>query len=120
MIQGIKSFVFTTLFAVMPFTSALAQVTNTYLSKNITTATTTLLQSGAGSFRVICINNPVATATYTIYDSLTATGTKLATITIPAAPSVAPACGFYNAAFYTGLTVVTTNTVDATVGWNTP
>lgn len=80
---------------------------------NITTATTTLVKSGAGVLHTVCVNTPAATATIQMYDSLTATGTKIGLITATVA-----GCQLYDIAFATGLTVVTaTAAPDITVSY---
>lgn len=83
---------------------------------NITTSTTTTIKSGAGVLHLVNINadGTVASAT-TVYDSLTGSGTKIATIN-----SLALSGAFvYDVAFSIGLTVVTTGTSppDVTVSW---
>lgn len=89
---------------------------------NITTQTTTTLKSGAGQFGGLMINTPVANAVITIYDNTAASGTKLATITLPAALlSSGPIAYGFGAAgkFATGLTVVTSGaTMDITTYHN--
>lgn len=82
-----------------------------------TAATNNAIKSGAGVLRKVVINSPVASGTVTIYDSLTATGTKIATVTLPASLlSDGPIEVGYNAAFSTGLTVVTVGSnMDTTV-----
>lgn len=71
---------------------------------NITTNTTTTVKSGAGVVHTICINTKGATAnTATVYDNTAASGTKLGTIDT----TTGVGCMTYNAAFGTGLTVVT-------------
>lgn len=83
---------------------------------NITTATTTTVKSGAGTFHKLCINTYAASATITIYNNTTATGTKILTITNPLTLlSEGPNCAIYDAYFSTGLTVVTTGVQDITV-----
>lgn len=81
---------------------------------NITGDATTLVKTGAGVLYAITLNNPTATEVITIYDSLTATGTKIGTITIPA--SQMPVTLQYTAAFNIGLTIITaTATSDITI-----
>lgn len=82
-----------------------------------TAATNNAIKTGAGVLRKIIVNTPVASGTVTVYDSLTATGTKLATVTFPASlVSDGMAEADYNVAFTTGLTVVTTGSnMDTTV-----
>ena len=76
---------------------------DTYL--NITGDTTTTVKSGAGTPRKIVFNKPVATEVITIYDSLSGSGTKIATMTIPASPQISYV--EFDVAFATGLTIVT-------------
>jgi hypothetical protein len=72
----------------------------------ITTKTTTLVKTGAGTIGDITINATGSVDTITVYDALTATGTPLATIT---APTVGMKfCELYN--FTTGLCIVTGGT----------
>ena len=71
---------------------------------NITGLTTNLVLSGPGELTRIVLNAPVATSVITLYDSLTATGTKIGTITVPASPQ--PSVLEYRVAFTNGLTVV--------------
>lgn len=81
---------------------------------NITGDATTLVKTGNGVLYAITINSPTATEVITIYDNTSGTGTKIATITVPASPM--PVSLHYNAAFQTGLTIVTaTATSDITV-----
>jgi hypothetical protein len=85
-----------------------------YNYTNISTATTTLIKSGVGQLNTIVINNTAA-ATITIYDSLTASGTKIGTI------AASPAIGMtfdYEIAFTIGLTIVTAGSSDITVSWS--
>jgi len=85
----------------------------TFNYTNISTATTTLVKSGTGILHTITVNTTAA-ATITIYDSLTASGNKIATI------AASPAIGSdfqYDVAFNTGLTVVTAGASDITVAW---
>lgn len=82
----------------------------------ISTATTTLVKSGAGTLKSVTINSKGTVAsTITIYDSLTATGTILGIL-----DSLNLGGTFtYDGKFSTGLTLVTTGTVapDVTVSW---
>lgn len=93
-------------------------ITNTpigYSFLNITTATTTTVKSGAGVFVALIYNKPLINATATIYDNTAASGTKIGTITLPAALTSDTDVMTYNAAFSTGLTIVTTTASDITV-----
>ncbi len=83
--------------------------------KNITTSTTTLVATGPGVIHGVNINTLGTVASVvTIYDSLTATGTKIATI------DSLNDSGWnqYDAAFTIGLCVVTTGAPDITVIYN--
>lgn len=82
-----------------------------------TAATNNAIKTGPGVLHKVVMNFPVASGTVTIYDSLTATGTKIATITLPASlVSDGPLDPTYDVAFSTGLTVVTTGSnMDTTV-----
>jgi hypothetical protein len=83
---------------------------------NITAATTTLVKSGAGFLYAVSINTLVASATITLYDSLTASGTKIGTVTLPATVSSdMPYSIPYDLAFTTGLTIVTSAATDLTI-----
>ncbi len=71
---------------------------------NITTNTTTTVKSGAGILHKVCINTKGASAnTATIFDNTAGSGTKMGTLDTTADT----ACKVYDAAFATGLTVVT-------------
>jgi hypothetical protein len=83
---------------------------------NITGQATTVVKPGAGILHSVCFNKPVATEVVTLYDSLTATGAVIGTITVPSSPM--PVCLPYNANFQLGLTIVTaTASSDITVTW---
>jgi hypothetical protein len=74
---------------------------------NITTSTTTVVKSGAGVLHGVTINlKGTVASTVTIYDSLTGSGTKIGTVD----SLTLSGAFFYDAAFATGLTVVTTGT----------
>jgi hypothetical protein len=77
---------------------------------NIKTATTTTVKAGAGVLRRIVINTSVA-STVTVYDSLTGSGTTIATI----AASAPVADLEYGLTFDRGLTIVTAGASDLTV-----
>ena len=74
-----------------------------YTPVNITTGTN-LIATGNGVLHSLVFNKPVATGTVTIYNQVTATGTKIATITVPASPQ--PVTLIYDCAFAIGLTIV--------------
>jgi hypothetical protein len=77
----------------------------TFKYANITTDTTTTVKSGPGILHSIIINTGAATEVVTLWDSLTATGTKIGTITVPASP--VPGFLNYDIGFTIGLTVQT-------------
>ena len=87
-----------------------------YTYKNITAAaptTTTLATKGPGILHTLTINKPTSTGTITIYDG-DATGTKIGTITVGVGDM--PLSLRYDAAYTTGLTIVTaTAACDLTV-----
>lgn len=80
---------------------------------NITAATTTVVDATPGVLHMVTINTTAASA-ITIYDSLTASGTKIATI---AASPVIGSTFAYDVAYTIGLTVVTAGASDITVSW---
>lgn len=84
-----------------------------YNFTDISTATTTTVKTGGGILHNITINTTAA-STITIYDSLTGTGTKIATI---AASPVIGSNFTYDVSFTTGLTIVTAGASDITVSW---
>lgn len=79
---------------------------------NITSATTTVVKSGAGFLHSIIINTTAA-GTVTIYDNTAASGNKIATLKA----SIAENCYIYDVAFTTGLTIVTGAASDVTVAY---
>jgi hypothetical protein len=81
---------------------------NGYTPEVITTATTTLVKSGAGLLHGVTVNSlGTVASTIEIYDALTATGTPIAII-----DSLNLSGQFlYDINFATGLTLVTTGTV---------
>lgn len=82
---------------------------------NITTDTTTLVRAGPGGLLRIIVNTVAATEVITLWDSLTASGTKIGTITLVAGQAVSLE---YRAQFNIGLTVQTaTAASDITVVW---
>ena len=84
--------------------------------RNITTQTTTICKGGPGFLDKITLNNPVATSVITVFDNTAASGTTIATITVPASPQ--PVSLHYGVRFTTGLTVLTaTASSDITVAF---
>lgn len=91
-----------------------ASASNSY--RNITTATTTLVKSGAGTLRSVTVNAlGTVASTVTLYDNTAGSGTKIATISSLSVLGTLT----YEASFAAGLTVVTTGTVapDVTVSY---
>jgi hypothetical protein len=89
-----------------------------YKTTNITTATTTLVFSGRGTFGGLIFNRRVATGIVTIYDNTVASGTIVGTITQGAAIlSDPPAEVNYNRYMENGLTIVTSQAENITVKW---
>lgn len=82
---------------------------------NILTATTTTVKSGVGILHRIIVNKAVANGVYTIYDNTAASGTKVGTVTQPAAILQSQQVLEYGLRFGTGLTIVTGSTDDITV-----
>jgi hypothetical protein len=104
------------LFLSLPCTAAFAQAIYSFNYLNITGQATTPVRTGPGVLHTVCFNNPTATEVITLWDSLTAAGTKIGTITIPASPQ--PVCLVYDVAYGTGLTVQTaTASSDITVSY---
>lgn len=87
--------------------------------ENITTDTTTDVNSGEGILHSITINTPIASSVITVYDNTAASGTKIATITLPATlVSQGPMTALYDVTYTTGLTIVTgTGASDVTVSY---
>jgi bifunctional ADP-heptose synthase (sugar kinase/adenylyltransferase) len=86
---------------------------NAYNYNNISTATTTVVKTGAGILHSITVNTTTAFA-ITVYDNTSAAGTKIATI------AASPAIGstfIYDVSFSTGLTIVTAGASDITVSY---
>ena len=84
---------------------------------NITTATTTNVMSGAGVYGGMTVNKKVANGVITLYDSLTASGTKIGTITYGASLLSDPIdTAPLQYICSVGLTIVTSAAFDITVG----
>lgn len=88
-------------------------VITAYKYTHITTDATTTLKSGGGILHTICINNPTATATVTIYDNTAGSGTVIGVITEAATTQ---GCFTYDVNFTTGLTIVTAVAVSDITG----
>ena len=76
-----------------------------FLNITLAAPTTTAVKTTSGMLHTITFNKPIATGVVTIYDSLAASGTVIATITVPASPM--PVTLTYDLAFTIGLTIVT-------------
>ncbi len=87
---------------------------------NITTATTTVVKSGAGRLARIVIAKPVTAATISIFDNTAGSGTSLGVLTIGTVGTTGnqPDSIEFGCAFATGLTVVTSGATDVTVIWD--
>lgn len=107
-----------------PATSAKQDTANTSLASlvtanantntNITTSTTTVVKSGAGALHLVTINAlGTVASTVTIYDNTAGSGTKLGTIN----SLTLSGSFYYDVAFATGLTIVTTGAPDISVAW---
>ena len=89
-----------------------------YMFTNIISNTTTTPKKGAGYFKRLMINTLIASATITIYDNTAASGTKIATITLPSViTGDAPTFLDFDVGFATGLTIVTSGSTDITAVW---
>lgn len=82
---------------------------------NIAGAATTVVKADKGILRSIIINKAVATGVVTVYDNTAASGTKIATITQPAAVVQSQAVLGYNVRCSIGITVVTSAADDITI-----
>jgi len=92
-----------------------AAATGGYSYTNITASASALLKSGVGTLHTLVINTKGIGSTCTVYDSLTATGSKIATLDT----TLSTTAFLYDAAFTTGLTVLTASgtPADLTVTW---
>ena len=92
---------------------------STFNYYNITTQTTAAVQTKKGWLHSIVINTPLANGVVTVYDSLSGSGTKIATITSPGTLLTnGPITAIYDVSFGIGLTVVTSGAnQDVTVNW---
>lgn len=97
------------------FTVSLVTASVGYKYRNIAGAATTVVRSGKGRLVAIHCNKAIALGVITIYDNTAASGTKIATITNPAALLTSQYQFEYNCEFNTGLTIVTSLADDITV-----
>ncbi len=85
----------------------------------ISTATTTVVKSGAGRLARIIIGTPIVSATITVYDNTAASGTVIATLSIGSViTGDQPDPIEFGCAFATGLTIVTSGATLVTVIWD--
>ncbi len=100
-------------------TNNVFRVEGQFSGNNITTTGTTVVKAAAGFLHTLTINTPVASSVITLYDNTAASGTKLATITLPATLLMeGPDTAIYDLLFTTGLTIVTaTGASDITVSY---
>ena len=98
---------------------AMPSVVGPYNYTNITTLATTQVKNKAGVLHLVQVNAPNAAAgTITVWDSLTASGTKIATIITPASATAFPVPMVFDVVFNTGLTIQTTvQALDITIAW---
>jgi hypothetical protein len=90
-----------------------AAATGGYSYSHISTATTTTVKSGAGTFRALTINTKGTASTATVYDNTAGSGTVIAVVDTSGATGTV----IYDVAFTTGLTVVTVASQDLTVSY---
>lgn len=89
-----------------------------YSTTRITTATTTVVKSGAGYIYGIAYGKRVATGIITVYDNTSAAGTIIYVGTVGAAILQDPGGNtFFNRVCSTGITVVTSQAEDITILW---
>jgi hypothetical protein len=91
-------------------TSQAASASGGYSFRNISTATTTTVKTGAGTLHSIVVNTTGA-GSVTVYDNTAASGTKIATLKA----SIVEGTYLFDVAFATGLTIVTAAASDVTV-----
>ncbi len=96
-------------------TAGVAIVEHRYSNAIMTTATTTIVKSGAGLLHTVCVNTCVASATVKLYDALSASGTPR-TITCGATAQAMP-CQVYDTTFSVGLTAVTSGATDVSYSY---
>jgi hypothetical protein len=75
----------------------------TYQYKNLTGAGTSTLKSSPGFLHSVCTNTAANTATVTLYDGLTASGTAIGKVT---SFTSLTGCAVMDVAYWTGLTAV--------------
>lgn len=81
-------------------------------------AATNVLKYGSGRLHRIMLNDPNTAGVVTIYDNTAATGTIIATVTIPSPGTQSkpiPSFLDFDCPFHIGLTIVTSTTTNVTV-----
>ena len=73
---------------------------------NVAAAATTVIKSGEGILHRIVVNTALANGTLTIYDNTAGSGTKIGTVTVPAAVLLNHFVLEFGLQFSTGLTIV--------------
>lgn len=102
-----------TLSASQAYITRTGPLTSEAISKNITTATTTVCKYSAGRLHKIIIGNAV-NGSITIYDNTSAAGTIISTLTLVSA-TPQPNVIEFDCPYNTGLTIVTSSAVNITV-----
>lgn len=85
------------------------------LYRNIISATTTIVKSGAGILRSVIFNKANSLTSITVYDNTAGSGTKIGTVTNPLTLLSSQFAQDFNCGFNTGLTIVTSGTDDITI-----
>lgn len=97
-----------------PINSAMTTLTTQpsgWLFTNLATNATTTIKSGSGVLHCLTVNILGTTSQAVLYDNTAGSGTKIGTVTT----LIAGQSGCYDAAFSTGLTVVTTGALAADI-----
>jgi hypothetical protein len=91
--------------ALLAVAPAAGQQANPFSAVNIVLAapTTTTIKTGPGTLHSVCVNTPANTGTLTLYDSTTASGTKIGTLT---SFTGVVHCWNFDTAFWQGLVAV--------------
>lgn len=85
---------------------------------NVAASATTAVKATPGILHAVVINTPIASDVITIYDNTAASGTKIATITLPATlVSQGPMVALYDSTFNTALTIVSAGNSNFTVSY---
>lgn len=92
-------------FSPMAFAAPGTRVYSVWTYKNVTSSTTTSIKAGAGILHGFCVNTVGTTSTLVLWDSLSASGSKIGSWT-----TTAVGCYYFDAQFNVGLTAVTGGT----------